>query len=210
MDGCTMGKDSYLVATIVGKLLRKICKAIGYKEFYTKELAAYTPDKYLKEILRELFREINLIKNQLQLEREELLTTLIILVADTRTDKGVLLAVGDGVVNINGVVISFDQDNKPDYLGFHLSSDFEDWYHAQRQRITIDTLQDISIATDGIESFTRLAVPADDEFVDPVAFLLQDGTGLGNEEMLPMKLKTLEHRYGLNHTDDLAVIRMVR
>lgn len=210
MDGCTMGTDSYLVATIVGKLLRKICKAISYKEFYTKELVAYTLDNYLKKILQELFSEIKIIKNQLQLEREELLTTLIILLADTEADKGIVLAIGDGVVAVNGVTTSFDQDNKPDYLGFHLSSDFEDWYHAQRQRIVIDTLRDVSIATDGIESFTKLAAPENDESIDPIAFLLQDGTGVGNEEMLNMKLKTLEHQYGLNHTDDLAVIRLVR
>ena len=33
MDGCTMGRDSYLIATLVGKILRKIAKEQGYKEF---------------------------------------------------------------------------------------------------------------------------------------------------------------------------------
>jgi tartrate dehydratase beta subunit/fumarate hydratase class I family protein len=33
MDGCTMGTDSYLAATLTGKLLRKIAKEIDYKEF---------------------------------------------------------------------------------------------------------------------------------------------------------------------------------
>ena len=210
MDGCTMGKDSYMIATIIGKLLRKICKSVNYKEFYTKAAHELSLDNYLKAILQELFHEIKIIKNQLQLDREELLTTLIILLADIKADKGILLAIGDGVVSINGMVTTFDQDNKPDYLGFHLSKDFDTWYDAQQQRLFIDTLRDISIATDGMESFTRVAAPENSETLDPVAFLLHDQTGLGNEEMLNMKLKTIEHKYGLNHTDDLAVIRLVK
>jgi len=210
MDGCTMGKDSYLIATIVGKLLRKICKAISYKEFYVKDGNTTSLDHLLKSILHDLFREIKTIKNQLQLEREELLTTLILLLADTKDDKGLVLVVGDGVVNINGSVTSFDQDNRPDYLGFHLAADFDTWYLSQQQKISIDSLNDISIATDGIESFTRVAAPENSETIDPVHFLLHDSTGMGNEEMLNMKLKTIEHKYGLNHTDDLAVIRLVK
>jgi hypothetical protein len=210
MDGCTMGKDSYLIATIVGKLLRKICKSISYREFYSKETPALSPENYLKVIVQELFKEMKILKNQLQLEREELLTTLIILVADTQTDKGVILVIGDGVVSMNGKTTTFDQDNKPDYLGFHLSADFETWYELQQQRLLIDHLGDISIATDGIESFTRVAAPENSEIIDPVHFLLQDITGLGDEEMLNKKLKIIEHKYGLNHTDDLAVIRIVK
>ncbi|MBS0031260.1 protein phosphatase 2C domain-containing protein [Chitinophaga sp. 22321] len=210
MDGCTMGKDSYLIATIVGKLLRKICKAISYKEFYARDSAGLSLDDLLKSILHELFKEIRAVKNQLQLEREELLTTLIILLTDMKEDKGLVLIVGDGVVSINGTIISFDQDNKPDYLGFHLTEDFDTWYLLQQQKISIDSLNDISIATDGIESFTRVAAPENSETIDPVHFLLHDSTGIGNEEMLNMKLKTIEHKYGLNHTDDLAVIRLVK
>jgi hypothetical protein len=33
MDGCSMGTDSYFAATLTGKLLRKICREISYKEF---------------------------------------------------------------------------------------------------------------------------------------------------------------------------------
>lgn len=209
MDGCTMGTDSHLIATIVGKLLRKICKSISYKAFYAKDDSELSLDDFLKTILQELFKEIKIVKNQLQLERDELLTTLIILLADAKVDKGIILALGDGVVSINGVVTSFDQDNKPDYLGFHLAENFDTWYLSQQQKIFIDKLNDISIATDGIESFTRVAAPENSETIDPIHFLLHDSVGLGNDEMLNMKLKTIEHTYGLNHTDDLAVIRIV-
>lgn len=210
MDGCTMGKDSYLIATLVGKLLRKICKALSYKLFYSKEYLSLSLDEYLKMILKELFSELRIQKNQIQLEKEELLTTLIILLADTSVDKGLVLVVGDGVVSINGAVVSFDQDNKPDYLGYHLSEDFDAWYEGQGQKIFISHLEDISIATDGIETFSRVSAPENSDPVDPVNFLLNDMTGIGNDEMLNMKLKLLEHKFGLNHTDDLAIIRIVK
>jgi hypothetical protein len=210
MDGCTMGKDSYLISSLVGKLLRKICKSVSYKSFYSKEHPEIPLDEYLKIILKELFSELKILKNQVQLEREELLTTLIILLADTRADKGLVLVVGDGVVNINGAIISFDQDNKPDYLGYHLSEDFDHWYECQQQKIFLHELSDISIATDGIETFTRVAAPENSDVINPVDFLLNDQTGRGNEEMLNMKLKLIEHKFGLNHTDDLAVIRVIK
>ncbi|SEW26900.1 protein phosphatase 2C domain-containing protein [Chitinophaga arvensicola] len=210
MDGCTMGKDSYFIATLVGKLLRKICKAFSYKAFYSKELLSISLDEYLKLILKELFSELKMLKNQLQLEKEELLTTLTILLADISADKGLLLVIGDGVVSINGAIVSFDQDNKPDYLGYHLSADFDAWYEDQGQKIFISHLEDISIATDGIETFTRVAAPENSDAVDPISFLLNDMTGAGNEEMLNMKLKLLEHKYGLNHTDDLAIVRIMK
>jgi len=210
MDGCTMGKDSYLIATLVGKLLRKICKALSYKSFYSKEYHSPSLDEYLKMILKELFSELRILKNQIQLEKEELLTTLIILLADTSVDKGLVLVVGDGVVSINGAVVSFDQNNKPDYLGYHLSEDFDAWYDGQGQKIFISHLEDISIATDGIETFSRVSAPENSDSVDPVNFLLNDMTGIGNDEMLNMKLKSLQHKFGLNHTDDLAIIRMMK
>ncbi|HEY8957404.1 protein phosphatase 2C domain-containing protein [Chitinophaga sp.] len=210
MDGCTMGKDSYLISSLIGKLLRKVCKSLGYKSFYAPEYLEISLEAYLRMILKELVSEIKFLKNQIQLERSELLTTLIILLIDTHQDQGVVLAIGDGVINVNGKIISFDQDNKPDYLGYHLSENFDYWYESQQQKIFIPELGDISIATDGIESFTRIAAPENSEAIDPVDFLLNDPVGRGNEEMLNMKLKLIEHKFGLSPTDDLAVIRVIK
>lgn len=208
MDGCTMGTDSYLASTLVGKLLRKIAKEKSYKELYGLE--SYTdPDQCLLSILKDLFKELNLAKNQLALEKNELLTTLLLLLVDTQQNTGIVLVVGDGVVCVNGQLTVFDQDNKPDYLGFHLHEDVDTWYAKQQQKIIVDTISDLSIATDGIETFTAIKKVDAPGTVNAIELLLTDTTGVENEDMLELKLKRLEHVHGLKATDDLAIIRMI-
>jgi hypothetical protein len=206
MDGCTMGIDSYFISTLVGKLLRKIIKAKSYTDFYAPSTIT-SLDFHLKDILHQLFHELKVAKNLLQLERNELLTTLIILFADIKQDKGVLLVVGDGVISVNGTITVFDQENKPDYLGYHLSEDFDEWY-SQQQKIKIPCLSDISIATDGITSFTNFT--GQTTTTDPIHYLLTDQYKTATDEMLNMKLKQLEHTYGVKPTDDLAIIRLIK
>ena len=209
MDGCTMGTDSYFASTLVGKLLRKITIEEGYKELYNLVPISNDIDNSLKSILRELFKELVITKNQLVLDKNELLTTLIILLADKKANVGVVLVIGDGLVNINGQITEFDQDNKPDYLGFHLGEDFEAWYDNQKQKIFFEKIQDISIATDGIFMFTQVKKTDTTDTVNALEFMVLDNSNIENDEMLNFKLKRLEHEFGLKPTDDLAIIRMI-
>ncbi|MBO2008082.1 protein phosphatase 2C domain-containing protein [Hymenobacter negativus] len=208
MDGCTMAIDSYFVSTLVGKILRKIVTEKGYKELYNTEVSLDV-DEYLKSILKDLFKELTITKHQLMLDQKELLTTLIILLVDKQTDKGIVMVVGDGLVSINGVVTEFDQDNKPDYLGFYLNEDFDKWYNSQGQKIVFDSVQDISIATDGIFMFSQVKKVGQVSVIDPINFLITDKTNAEKEEMLSMKLKKLEYSCGLRPTDDFAMIRII-
>jgi hypothetical protein len=205
MDGCTMGTDSYFISTLTGKILRKIIKAKSYADFYAP--SATNPALLLKDIMCHLFNELNILRNQLQLERNELLTTLLLFVADIRENQGTILVVGDGVISVNGTITVFDQENKPDYLGYHLSENFDTWWERQ-QCIMVDALQDISLSTDGITSFITLQPSA--EIIDPLQFLLIDKGRSETDEMLNMKLKSIEHQYGMKPGDDLAVIRLMR
>lgn len=206
MDGCTMGRDSYLISTLVGKLLKKISRAHNYKELY---IPALNLEDALKSIIAELFTELRKMQEQLLLEQKDLLTTLIVMLADTKLNERIILAIGDGLVSVNGLITEFDQDNKPDYLGFHLHEDFEQWYTSLSQKIIFQTIKDISIATDGISLFKKFRnEPADPE-IDPVSFLVHDTEGITNEDMLDLKLKSLEHKYGYRPTDDIAVIRLL-
>jgi hypothetical protein len=209
MDGCTMGIDSYFASALTGKLLRKIAKEKGYKELYKPGSQTGIED-YLKSIIKELFRELAIARNQLMLDQKELLTTLIILLIDKKENNGIVLVVGDGLVSINGMTTEFDQDNKPDYLGFHLGEDFETWYTLQKQKIAFNDIQDISIATDGIFMFRPVKMVDTGETIDPIDFLINDKLNVENEDMLYLKLKRLEHRYGLKPTDDFAMIRLIK
>ena len=207
MDGCTNGIDSHFISTLTGKLLRKKILQKNYEELYHPSKA--NNDTYLRSVLNELFKELNSAKNQFMLDEKELLTTLIILLADKKTNSGIILAVGDGTVTINGTIREFDQENTPDYLGFHLNEDFESWYSNQKQKISFEDIRDISIATDGIGMFAQIRKTERTDSIDPLSFLLVDASNKEYENMLIRKLKVLEHSYGLKPTDDLAIIRII-
>lgn len=205
MDGSTMGRDSHLISTLTGKLLRKIVKAKSYADL--RSLVNISAEEHLGDIARQLFTELNIMRNQIQLERYELMTTLILLVYDQKVDKAVLLIVGDGAICINGNISIFDQDNKPDYIGYHLAEHFDSWYQRQ-YRLTFQNIRDISISTDGVASFTPLK-PVVAE-LDPIRFLLVDQEKAETDEMLNMKCKALEHQFGMRATDDVAIVRFIR
>ena len=174
------------------------------------ELEQPNLEEYLKSILKDLFQELLVIKSQLLLEQNELLTTLLILLIDKKSGHGIILVVGDGVVAINGAVTEFDQDNKPDYLGFHLHEDFDTWYAKQTQKVYVDSVRDVSLATDGIGLFTKVAISKAGDLVDPISYLLQNTQNQDNDDMLELKLKRLEHVYGLQPSDDLAIVRIIK
>ncbi|SHL12322.1 protein phosphatase 2C domain-containing protein [Flavobacterium chilense] len=209
MDGCTTALESQFASLLVGKILKKICLEKGYKEFIEKNNQPLSPEESLKLILQDLLNELKIIKNQLMIDEKELLTTLIILLFDKDQQKGIVLAIGDGFVNINGKITEFEQDNKPDYLGFHVSEDFETFYNSQKQKIKFNLLEDISIATDGIFTFEKLSAPKSKEEINVIQFLTVDKTSSEKDDMLDFKLKRLENEFGLKPTDDFSIIRII-
>jgi hypothetical protein len=210
MDGCTTAIQSHFASTLVGKILKKICLEKGYKEFIGEDGNSINIEEELKSILRNLLNELKVVKNQLMLDSKELLTTLIIMLFEKNKQQGIILAIGDGFVNVNGKIIEFEQDNKPDYLGFYLSDDFETFYNSQKQKIEFDTIEDISISTDGILTFEKLAEAKSKEDINVIEFLTVEKTNNEKEEMLELKLKILENQFGLKPTDDFSIIRIIQ
>ncbi|MFI0492087.1 protein phosphatase 2C domain-containing protein [Flavobacterium sp.] len=210
MDGCTTALESHFASTLVGKILKKICVEKGYKEFIEQEQKSLNIEENLKSVLKDLLNELKITKNQLMIDSKELLTTLIILLFDKNSDEGIILAIGDGFVNINGKITEFEQDNKPDYLGFHLSEDFETFYNSQKQKIEFNKIIDLSISTDGIFTFENLATKKTKDEINVIDFLTTEKTNCEKGEMLNLKLKKLENEFGLKPTDDFSMIRIIK
>ncbi|WP_166920366.1 protein phosphatase 2C domain-containing protein [Flavobacterium poyangense] len=210
MDGCTTALESHFASTLVGKILKKICIEKGYKEFIEKNEIQLNIEDHLKSILQELMVELKTVKNLLMLDTKELLTTLIIMLLDKSTEQGIILAIGDGFVNINGKITEFEQDNKPDYLGFHLAEDFELFYNSLEQKIAFNKIEDLSISTDGIFTFEKLVLAKSKEEINVSEFLTTEKTFCETDEMLNLKLKKLENDFGLKPTDDLSMIRIIK
>ncbi|WP_394776010.1 protein phosphatase 2C domain-containing protein [Flavobacterium sp.] len=210
MDGCTTALESHFASILVGKILKKICLEKGYKEFIAHDGESLNIEENLKYILRDLLNELKIVKNQLMIDTKELLTTLIIVVLDKKSEQGIVLAIGDGFVRINGETTEFEQDNKPDYLGFHISEDFDKFYNSQKQKIEFNGIIDISISTDGIFTFERLFAKKTNKEIDVIDFLTKDNTNSEKDEMLNLKLKILENDFGLKPTDDFSIIRIMK
>ena len=209
MDGCTTALESHFASTLVGKILKKICIEKGYKDFIEPD-NVYNLEESLKSILKDLLVELKNIKNILMLDSKELLTTVIIMLINKKSEQGLILAIGDGFANVNGKKHEFDQNNKPDYLGFQLSEDFERLYDSLEQKIKFNKLSDVSIATDGIFTFEKLKPSKSKEEIDAIDFLTVESIDHQKSEMLNLKLKKLENTYGLVPTDVFAIVRIIK
>lgn len=209
MDGCSMGKESHFASTLIAKLLRKIGKEISYRAFAEK--TERNIHETLQEIMKRLFQDLRQIKNQLLLEREEILSTLILGVLDMPTKTAELITIGDGLICCNGELIEYEQDDKPDYLGYHLGEDFDVWFQDQTQILSLTNVNDLSISTDGIFTFKNFdgkayAEITEDQIVD---YLLIDEEWYNHENMLKKKASEIDTNFGLKPGDDLTIIRVI-
>ncbi|MFN3299575.1 MAG: protein phosphatase 2C domain-containing protein [Sediminibacterium sp.] len=209
MDGCSMGKESHFASTLIAKLLRKIGKEISFREF--AERTKKETNEYLEEILKRLFEDLKQLKNQLHLEIEEILSTLIIGVFDKQKKEIELMTIGDGLICCNGELFEYEQDDKPDYLGYHLGEDFKSWLQNQSQKLSIKNVEDLSISTDGIFTFKNFDGKEYDKITEEeiVRYLLIDEKGANEENMLKTKIIEIENRFGLKPSDDLTIIRII-
>lgn len=209
MDGCSMGTDAYFASTLIGKCLRKIAKDINYIEFVTNKQKSLKIN--LEELTRQLFKNLIELNSQLDLKPDELLSTLILGVLDQKNKTGELLIVGDGVVCLNGEITEFQQDNKPDYLGYHLQDDFKIWYEENTQKMTLGNIHDLTISTDGIytfKAFNTATYPSlsEDHILE---MFFKNKVDVDNKQMLKNILHQIEEEHGLRPSDDITMIRWV-
>jgi hypothetical protein len=207
LDGCTMGTESVFASILYGKILRSISKKEFYKEFVTNE--PLDLKSKLKEVIKQLIKETKSIKSQLGLDTNELLSTLIIGIINTKESKAEFLAIGDGLICKDGEIIEYEQDDKPDYLGYHLADDFDRWYDSQDQKLSISSFKDLSICTDGIYTFKNLENKAKQKSEDDIIqHLLIDNENSEFDNFLDRKIRFLKDKWNHTVTDDLAIIRI--
>ncbi|MCE7990765.1 MAG: protein phosphatase 2C domain-containing protein [Roseivirga sp.] len=207
-DGCTMGTESAFAAMLLGKILRQIAKELYYEDF---RLPSPVPlDLKLEEILKRLFSRLKAIKNQLGLDTHEMLSTLVLGLVDEQSLQAELIVIGDGLICYDGNLLEFEQNDRPDYLAYHLGTDFGAWYQAQSQHVSIKDFRDLSISTDGIFSFKNFVSPSEqkkeEEIID---FLLVNVHLSEHNNFLERKMRFIRERWQHEVTDDLAIVRMI-
>ncbi|MEH0152857.1 protein phosphatase 2C domain-containing protein [Limibacter armeniacum] len=208
LDGCTMGTESVFASILFGKVLRNIAKRVFYEEFVSNSSISLTLK--LKEVIRQLFVEAGIIKNQLGLETNELLSTLIIGIVNTESAEAEFFTVGDGLICVDGKLIEYEQDDKPDYLGYHLNDNFEEWFESQQQRYSVSEFKDLSICTDGIFTFKNLDNKSGQKSeTEIIHYLLIDSKLSEHNNFLDRKVRLLKSEWNHIVTDDLAIIRVI-
>ncbi|GAB5527889.1 MAG: protein phosphatase 2C domain-containing protein [Roseivirga sp.] len=208
LDGCTMGTESAFAAMLFGKTLRSIARELYYEDFLNPSGTLLSGK--LREIFRGLFSRLKSIRNQLSLDTHELLTTIVLGVLDQKSRVAEFLTIGDGLICHDGNIVNYEQDDRPDYLGYHLSKDFDSWFDAQTQKLTIKSFNDLSICTDGIFSFRNFKQPAKQKSeAEIIDFLLINDQLSEHNNCLERKMRIVQQEWQHEVTDDLAIVRIV-
>jgi hypothetical protein len=209
MDGCSSGSDSYFASTLIGKILRKLAKHEAYREYAEdKELDTV---KLMETISLNLFDNLNHIYNFLDLKSNEILSTLILGIVNTKNQSAEIRVVGDGLIFVDGQKIEFDNNNRPDYLGYHLTMDKQIWFQTRTKKISIRKFNDLSISTDGIFTFKNhdgkiYPKITDDDILHE--FYL-DMANLETPNKLKKSFLKIKDEFGQKPNDDLSIVRVI-
>lgn len=208
LDGCSMGEESFFASALLGNILKKIAKDAYYLDAHqAKDNLSLSTQ--MPSLLRQLFVGVESIKNQLYLNTTQLLTTLVIALVDEENRQAEIGVFGDGLVVANGEYWEFDQDNRPDYLAYHLGIGFDEWWADQEQLLSLVDVKDLSLSTDGILSFRNFEAH---EYLDPrraIDDLLISNSDLQNERMLLKQLRDLQEQTAARPGDDLGILRAI-
>lgn len=201
-DGCSSGKNSHFASALFGK---SIISAAEWMVFNNNQVI-------LKKIVYQAFSLIDETKDILNLQTEELLSTIIVMLINEETKKADILAIGDGLVSVNHQITNIDQNNQPDYPIYHFDEiktfdDFSEYYSKQLAFLNVD-VEDITISTDGINSFMLQGQNSAEDF-NVIDYFVKDEFLKGNPAMLSRKHNIISKKYSLENTDDLAIIRVI-
>lgn len=207
LDGCSMGDESFFASALLGNILKKVAKQSYHLETH-RGASSLSLAEQLPQLLQQVFTELETIKNQLYLDTNQLLTTLLVALVDEGTKQAEVGVFGDGLVVCNGEYWEFDQDNRPDYPAYHLADGFDTWWGDQEQLLSLTEVHDLSLSTDGILSFRDFEAQA---YLDPLQAineLLISTSDWHNERMLLKHLKHLQDHTKAKPGDDLGIVRI--
>lgn len=204
-DGCSTGHNSYFASELLAKIMSATTSS-NYHDENTENIANL--------ILHETFEKLKTIRNELNLQTNELLSTIVFLI--NFGSKYTIVMVGDGAYMIDGHLTKIrSEGNAPDYLAYHLDEDFNKIWKSFHI-ISGETEGDIAIMTDGYDSFrkTENGMNRDlssEEYENVLDTLLLEKKLIKSQAMLSRLLNILENEMpGLFHFDDLTIIRFIK
>jgi len=206
-DGCSSGLESHFASALMAKIFRAELQFLEPDTFENTKEA-------LNRALLHGIESLASVRNNLLLETDELLSTIILFLVDKIEMCGDIVAIGDGYVSINGQNHKIEQDNQPDYLAYYLDQintfeDYENWLSEHVAQFHVPQIINVCISTDGIHTFQKLNNKEYEKNAPyPLDFLIRDEYMIENKTMLSRKCNILRTKYGFTHQDDIGIIRI--
>ena len=208
MDGCSMGNHSHFASALVGKILNKIIREMGFQEFYGEMLPLdqIPLPKLGKMIVRRIHEEMRKLANQLHLDQLDLLTTINLSLVNHATNLAWAIVIGDGVIVADDKIIEIEQGNRPNYMAYHLAEDFDGWYAGEQNSFGFNDIQQLIICSDGVVSFEKMdkSKPDPDQSVE--SYLLMNTEFEETQHPFDKRIEKLNESHGFIGTDDISII----
>jgi hypothetical protein len=216
-DGCTSGKNSHFASILFGKILANIV------EEYSADIDMITNHEELSKFILSLFiAKLSQVKSELNLTIDEMESTVVLMIYSKLSKWCYIVVAGDGFVSINGNQLTFENKrfegdergkDMPNYIAYDIDfvndeESFDRWFNVNENKLFVENAIDITISSDGIFTF-RQAKPSKGGEIDLIKFFTEDKKFAGQESMLLKKKNILENVYGLVHSDDLGIIRII-
>ncbi|WP_136481761.1 protein phosphatase 2C domain-containing protein [Cognatitamlana onchidii] len=209
MDGCSSAKDSHFSSALFSKSIHKSCRMLPQMKEIVEDfdLATMELNEIGNFILKQLFDDLKKTKRLFFLSTEELLSTLSLLIYNHDTLKACIKISGDGLFAINGRITSIDQNNVPNFLGYHLAKNFEDVKLSAIATYNFENANDVCIATDGIDKLRKDLKNPEEINETRYAFLVEKPSKK-SDLFFEKQYKKLALK-GFTLYDDLSIMRII-
>lgn len=191
-DGCSTGLKSHFASQC-------ICYIVENNGLHDLNICS---NYSIQTIIHDLRR----IKNIPKLSNMNFLSTCLLFFYDKVLKELHIRIFGDGYYYVNGVEFKIDQNNTPNYIGYHLEDTNEDKnkYIEAHPVVIHHGVENFMVCSDGIKSIERGAF-LENAKLDPNALLFSAPTTENYLTRMWNKIK----RDGFTLSDDLSIVSYV-
>ncbi len=207
-DGCSDGVDSHFASSLSGKILKSI--VLGNNGEFHDSL---TTDDVFRALNFKFLSELDYMRKKLRLPGNELLSTMILLVYNKHSELGKIIAMGDGIVVINGEITIIDQNNEPEYpikYAKKVANSMADtgiFLTEHKNLWTFHGLEDVTISTDGLQQLKNMK-DSSKHYTEAMEYFITNTDMSHLDVMLARKYNILKLK-GWENLDDLGMIRII-
>ena len=209
-DGCSDGVDSHFASALSGKCLRAVIANL--QEGLKKD--SLTLENVFAYLVHDFLHSLENMRHLLKLPGNEMLSTVILLVYDKVSEDGKIIAMGDGIVKINGELYVIDQNNQPEYPIIYAGqvsksyTDILEFLKTFKNTWTFHGLEDVTISTDGLLQWKNKSDETK-SFEEAMDYLITDSEMSHLSVMLARKFNILKLKKWENK-DDIGIIRILK